>query len=249
MKVLLLFSGSDTSFKEDGYKYPKNLIEINGKPLIQNVLESLDPDILKNNELIFAIKKEENERFHTSMVAKLLYPEATIVSVPNATSGAVCTAMLAVEYIDKAEPLLIINGDIVIQTPLKPAIESFESGDADGGAVTFRSVHPRWSYVKCDEMGNIIEAAEKRPISQMATAGVYYYKKGSDFVSAAKELIKKDAQTEGKFYICPVFNEMILKQKKLRIFEIESKFYFSLSTSKGVEAYQKMLIREGEAGK
>ncbi len=244
MNILLLFSGSDTSFRESGYEYPKNLIEINGKPLLQNVLESLDSNILKNNKLIFAIKKEEIDRYHTSMVAKLLYPKATIISVPNATAGAVCTALLAVEYIDNDEPLLIVNGDIIIQRPLEPIIASFKNSDADGGAITFQSVHPRWSYVKCDETGIIIEAAEKRPISRMATAGIYYYKRGDDFVSASKELIKKNAQTDGKFYICPVFNEMILKQKKLRIFEIESKCYFSLATPKGIESYQKAIAPE-----
>lgn len=241
VNVLVLFSSSDKLFEEAGYLYPKNLIEINEKPLIQHVLECFKEIFDDAEQVIFAIKKNETERFYTAISAKLLYPEAIIVDVPNVTRGAACTALLASKYIDNDNELLILNGDILVDESISEAIEVFRKERADGGALTFESVHPRWSFIKCDAEGYMIEAAEKRPISNEATIGVYYYRRGNDFVEAAKQSIRKDADVNGYYYICPVFNELILKQKKLLTYKINKERYHSLATPQGVAKYQGLL--------
>lgn len=242
MNVLILASGSDRAFMETGYQYPKNLIEIGGIPLIQHVLESFSTVIDDCEEIIITVKQEESSHYHTATILKLLLPKCRVLEIPRETMGATCTALLASEFIDNEQPLAIINGDIILENFTTEVFKFFEEKNSDGGAVTFESVHPRWSYVKCDETGAVIEATEKRPISKTATAGVYYYRHGSDFIEAAKDSIRKDARIDGKFYICPVFNEMILKQKKVTVFPVKNKnWYHSLSTPAGVKAYQKYL--------
>jgi hypothetical protein len=74
---------------------------------------------------------------------------------------------------------------------------------------TFHDVHPKWSFVKTNSYGFITEIAEKNPISDIATCGIYWYRRGSDFVSAAERMIKKNIRTNNEFYIAPVYNEMI----------------------------------------
>ena len=64
--------------------------------------------------------------------------------------------------------------------------------------VTFRSLHPRYSYMLVDDNGLIVEAAEKRPISRHATAGFYWYRRGADFVQSAQDMIRKDAHVDEK---------------------------------------------------
>jgi dTDP-glucose pyrophosphorylase len=87
----------------------------------------------------------------------------------------------------------------------------------------------------------VIEAAEKRPISRYATAGVYYFRQGKAFVQAAMEMIKKDAHTNGIFYVCPTFNELILEQAKIGVYKISRDSYFSIATPEGVQVYEEYL--------
>ncbi len=241
MKVLMLFSGDDKTFRESGYLFPKNLTEINGMPMIENVLRCFSDVFNEANEILLTMRQPEIDRYHTSSVARLLIPQVKIVSVPSITKGAACAVLLAISSIDNAEELVVINGDIIVEQQIMPIIEDFRERDLDGGVVTFESVHPRWSFVKCDDSGQIIEATEKRPISKNATVGVYYFRKGQDYVEAAENMIRKDASVNGSFYICPTFNELVLKQKKLGIYQIDRDKYFSLASPAGVEAYVKHL--------
>ena len=241
MKGLILFSGDDKAFKESGYLYPKNLTEINGTPMIENVLKGFESIIKNCDQLLLTMRQNEIDKYHTSQVARLLYPQAKIVSVPNIAQGAACAVLLAASDIDNDEELVVMNGDIIIEQQLMPAIDDFRKRNLDGGAITIESVHPRWSFVKCDENGYMIEAAEKRPISKNATVGIYYYRHGKDYVEAAKNMIRKDACVNGIFYICPAFNELILMQKKLGIYMIDRHNYYSLANPVGVEAYLKHL--------
>jgi dTDP-glucose pyrophosphorylase len=93
--------------------------------------------------------------------------------------------------------------------------------DADAGILTFKSTHPKWSFVKIDENGFVTEVAEKNPISDIATVGVYFWKKGSDYVKYAEQMIKNNKRFNNEFYVCPVFNEAIADGKKIKIFNIE----------------------------
>lgn len=239
INVLVPMSGPDDAFKQKGFTYNKNLIEINGKPLIQHVYENLSQ--IPNADFIFVIRKDENIKYHLQNVLRLLNPSCEIIIADALTAGAACTALLAIEHINHEKPLVIANADQIIEANLADAIEQFCNRNLDAATITFDSVHPRWSYVRLDEKGYVIEAAEKRPISRYATAGIYYYKHGKDFVYAAMEMIKKDANFGGQFYVCPTFNEMILKQAKIGIYQISRDAYFSIATPEGVEVYEEHL--------
>lgn len=58
-------------------------------------------------------------------------------------------------------------------------------------------------------------------ISNLATVGIYYYKKGSDFVKYAERMISKDIRVNNEFYVCPVFNEFIQDGKKIKTFNAQ----------------------------
>jgi len=94
----------------------------------------------------------------------------------------------------------------------------------DGGILTFESMHPKWSYAKLNDSGFVCEVAEKKPISNLATVGIYYWAKGSDFVKYAEQMIAKNKRTNGEFYICPVFNEAIADGKKIKTYNIDKMF-------------------------
>jgi dTDP-glucose pyrophosphorylase len=239
VKIVVPMSGSDDAFKQKGYTYSKNLVELHGKPLVQHVLENLSQ--IPNSEFVFVIREEEDSKYHLRNVLKLLAPTCEIITTDASTAGAACTALLAIENISYDSPLIIANADQVVAANLAEAFEQFHGQNFDAATIVFDSVHPRWSFVRVNSEGYVTEAAEKRPISRYATAGIYYYRQGKAFVHAAMEMIKKDANVGGIFYVCPTFNELILEQAKIGVYKISRNDYFSIATPEGVQVYEKHL--------
>lgn len=245
MNILILMAGNNLAFEEAGYLYPRNLVEIEGLPLIQRVLDNLRNFQDQGCQFICQIHAEENKKYYTSDVIRLLVKDAIVMEV-GSTGGGACTALLAIEHINNKKPLLIVSGDQILNEDLGVIADYFQTQAVDGGIPVFQAVHPRWSYIKCSPEGWVIEASEKRPISNFATAGIYYFSKGSDFVSAAMEMIRKDANFNGSFYICPVYNQMILKQAKITTYPISKEHYFKLSSPQEVQFYIDYLHRNYE---
>ena len=75
--------------------------------------------------------------------------------------------------------------------------------------------------VKKDENGYVTEVAEKKPISDEATVGIYAWKKGSDYVKYAEQMIQKEIKVNNEYYTAPVYNEAILDGKKIKTFNIK----------------------------
>ena len=205
-------AGEGSRFKKEGYTFPKPLIDVNGKPMIQCVVENLDFDA----EYIFLVRKEHLEEYEiASLLDVITNGRSTVVVVDELTEGAACTALLAEKYIDNDEELLIANSDQVIEYS-KENFNTFRRFASIHAMVyTFNAVHPKCSFVKVNSRGVATEVAEKNPISDIATCGIYYYKKGSDFVRYARQMIEKDIRVNNEFYICPVYNELIQDNKTL----------------------------------
>lgn len=239
MQILLPMGGSDENFRQHGYAYAKPLIEIAGQPLVQHALAPLQK--ARPSRIIFVIRKEDELRFFLRDVLRLLEPGAVVIRADGPTAGAACTALLAIEHIDTDEELVIANADQVLDFDLAEVIDRFRARALDAATVVFDSVHPRWSFVKTDADGMVVEAAEKRPISRDATAGIYYFRKGRFFVEAATNMIRKDASVNGGFFVCPSLNELVLAQMRVGVERIDRSRYISLATPPAVEEYEQVL--------
>jgi dTDP-glucose pyrophosphorylase len=128
---------------------------------------------------------------------------------------------LARDLINNDEPLLTVNSDQFVEWNSNEVLYSWSADSIDGGILTFKGTHPKWSFAKLDDNGFVSEVAEKNPISDNATVGIYYWKKGSDYVKYAEQMIDKNVRTNNEFYVCPVFNEAIQDGKKIKIKEIK----------------------------
>jgi dTDP-glucose pyrophosphorylase len=234
VKTLILAAGPSTQFEEAGFAWPINLVEMAGTALISHVIRTIGP-LATDGQLIAVIRSEEAVAHHTDRVIRLVEPTAEVITVGD-TSGAACSALLAIDHIPLDEPLLVCNGDQVIDADLAAIVEDFEGRDIDAGVVVFEAVHPRWSYVRT-ENGRVVEASEKRPISKNATAGVYWYRKGADFVASIMDMIRKDASVHGRFFVCPSLNELVLRGAVIGVTPIDRSQYFSLHDPVGVNDY------------
>lgn len=234
MNIIVLMAGPSSDFETHGHVYPKYLLEVQGQPIIQRIIETLQP---LNANISFVIRKDDDDQVFLASTLKILCPNASIYKVSNTTQGAACSALFAIDSINNNEELIIVNGDQLITSGVKDAIEEFRKKQYDGGTICFTSVHPRWSFISLDENGLVNETSEKRPISNLATAGFYYFKHGKDFVNAAFDNIRKDVNFNGKYYVCSTFNELILNQKKVGIYKINKSEYISFSTPQMYENY------------
>lgn len=218
LNVLIPMAGAGSRFETAGYTFPKPLIEVNGKPMIQVVVENLNIDA----RYIYIVQKSHFEKFNLDYLLNLITPNCEIIQVDGLTEGAACTTLLARNFIESEDSLLIANSDQFVEWNSGEVLYSFMSPEIDGGIVTFESLHPKWSYVRLDSSGLAQEVAEKKIISNIATVGIYFWKKGSDYVKYADEMVAKNIRTNGEFYVCPVFNQAIEDGKKIRIHNVST---------------------------
>jgi HAD superfamily hydrolase (TIGR01509 family) len=233
MNVLIPMAGAGSRFAAAGYTFPKPLIEVNGKPMIQVVVENLNIEA----NYTFIVQKEHYEKYSLQYLLNLIAPNCNIVQVDGITEGAACTTLLAKEFIDNDESLLMANSDQFVEWNSNESLYAFNDKDVDGGIVTFEATHPKWSYAKVGEDGFVQEVAEKKPISNNATVGIYFWKKGSDYVKYAEQMIEKDVRTNNEFYVCPVFNEAILDGKRIKIKSIDKNGMWGLGTPEDLNYY------------
>ena len=81
-----------------------------------------------------------------------------------------------------------------------------------------------------------ISKAEKKPISDKATAGVYYFRKGIELLDNLDVMIAADISFQGEYYISPVYNQYIKENKKIRNFPVAK--VWSLKTPEDVENFK-----------
>jgi dTDP-glucose pyrophosphorylase len=217
LNVLIPMAGAGSRFAQAGYTFPKPLIEVRGKPMIQVVVENLNIEA----NYIFLVQKDHYETYNLKYLLNLIAPGCKIVQVDGITEGAACTTLLAKEHIDNDAPLVMANSDQFVEWNSNECMYAFSADSIDGGILTFKATHPKWSYAKLNEDGFVSEVAEKKVISDEATVGIYYWRHGSDYVKYAEQMIDKNIRTNGEFYTCPVFNEAISDGKKIRVKNIE----------------------------
>jgi len=241
MKYLIPMAADDSHFPEAEFHFPKPLIEIDGVPMVARVIENiLDHDPAA--EFIFIVRTADCRSFGLDLTLKESCPNGCVViPVDHQTAGAACSALLAVDYIENDEPLVICNGDQILERGVAAALAGFAAAGADAGVITFPSVHPRWSYVRLDEFGAVMEAAEKRVISRHAIAGFYWFARGADFVLAAKASLLSDRSINGVFFIAPTLNELILEGLNVAAFAVETKDYQSLFSPQRLENYERQV--------
>jgi len=238
LNILVPLGSQSVFFETAEFPFPKPLAEVAGQPMIQRVIENLS-HIRDPKRFIFVLRQEDCMRHHLDSTVRLLAgPDCVILKLMQATQGAACSALLAVDHIDNEDPLLIVNGDQIFDCDLNDFVQRFKALQADAGCLTFDSVHPRWSYVRLEGESDVVETAEKHPISRHAIAGFYYFSQGRHFVQAAQQSIRKNASVDGVFYVAPVLNEFVLRNQRVKALDLPARSYHTFYTPRKIEEYE-----------
>lgn len=237
LNIIVPIAGKSYFFDEKKDGFPKPFIEICGKTMLELFIQNFSN--IKEKHFIFILKENEVRRFHLDDSINILTNnKAKNIILQGESAGMACSCLMAIDSIKKDENVIIVNIDQIFELDLNNIMEKFISYDA--GVISFESVHPRFAYVKCDENNLIYEAAEKKPISKNAIAGFYYFKTWESFLEGTKEMIKKDVNYEGKYFVSPVLNELILKNKKVINVSIDKNLYYTFYSPAKIREYERI---------
>lgn len=221
LNIVIPMAGRGSRFAQAGYKNPKPLIDIYGHPMIEYVVKNITPSC--EHRFIFICQQEHLEKFALRDALKAMAPTCEIVTVDHITEGAACTVLLAEQYIDNDDPMMIANSDQFVDTDINTYLAAM--GSMDGLIMTMPADDPKWSFIKYDENGFVTMVREKEVISNEATVGIYNYKHGADFVKYAHQMIEKNIRVNNEFYVAPVYNEMVEAGLKIGYHNVGSNMY------------------------
>lgn len=237
INVVIPMAGAGSRFASAGYKKPKPFIDVLGKPMISRVLENLNVPGVK---FILLVRTEHyNSESEVITYLKEHY-NVQFVLVDDLTEGAACTVLYAHRLIDDDIPLLIANSDQIVDIDIVDYINDSEKRGLDGSVLCFEDKDPKWSYVKLNENGMISFIKEKEVISNYATVGIYYFKKGSYFVDNAIDMFVRNDRVNNEFYVAPVYNYAIKQGGRFGIYLIEKNKMHGIGTPDDLAAYIKM---------
>ncbi|CNB27458.1 SnoaL-like domain [Yersinia intermedia] len=239
MNIITPMSGESLYETSADFSYPKLLTEINNKTLFEYSQEAFK-SLHEEKKMIYVVPQKYNDKFGIRSIINIITNnEGVIIPLQGMTAGALCSCLLAVDELDQNEELIITSADHYLKDNMQDVVEYFRSAKADAGVLTFESVHPKWAFIKTNQDGDIIQSSEKVAISRNAIAGFFYFKKASNFIEAAKNVIRKQSYVNDKFYISSCLNELILEGAKIIAKPLEDNTYYNFYDVHAINSFEK----------
>ena len=232
--ILIPMAGRGSRFEEQGYTDKKPFIDVNGKPMIHRVIKNLGMEFDKEYMFILICLQEDFDKYDFTEFEKVIgHNSYDVVILDDVTEGAAQTILQAKNLINDDTPLMTMNSDQLVDWDVERLFEMCEQ--FDGVIPCFYGEGNAWSYARTLDNGYVQEVAEKKQISNTATAGYYYWSKGSDFVKYAEQMIEENSRTNGEFYVAPVYNWAVRDGKRVGVFMVDK--CYSLGTPEDLEEY------------
>lgn len=212
LTVLIPMAGRGKRYREAGFDLPKPLIPVQGVPMIEAAVMSLGFSCLH----VFVVS-EQHVKSHPRLKSVLdeLPVEKEILISNKALRGPATTCLEAKKIIDSNSSVVIANCDQIMKWDQVEFLSHLD-GNCDGVLHVYNSEDPKNSFVSLKD-DKVIEVAEKRKISNIATTGIYAWKRFSDFVIAANSMISAKASVNSEYYVAPAYNEAIKCGKTIKV--------------------------------
>jgi len=236
LNILIPMAGLGSRFAKAGYQKPKPFIDVAGKPMITRVMENL---YVAGAHFILVAQQEHLEK-EADLVKEIQGQyNVDFVSINGVTEGTACTVLLAQEFINNDDQLLIANSDQIVDMEISDFIKDAKKRLLDGSILCFRDEtrDPKWSFAKTNTNGLVTKVKEKEAISDMATVGIYYFSTGRSFIEGAKKMIDADDRVNGEFYTCPTYNYLIQNKLNIGVHLLDQKQMHGLGTPQDLKIY------------
>lgn len=233
-KIIVTMAGLGNRFKKIGIKKPKHEIVARDRTLFEWSMISLKDFFDK--EFIFICRTESfNEKFIKSICEKIGINKYRFIVLSQITDGQATTAHMADKYIKDNEGCIIYNIDTYVK-PYK-ILQTDILNEYDGFIPVIRAEGNRWSFVKTDDSGKVIDIAEKKPISNLATIGLYYFKSWKKYKEIYNRDYNKIRQLNKEIYIAPMYKRMINENLNIGIKILDKSDVFILGTPKEIDTF------------
>lgn len=236
MKAVMPVAGLGSRFATVGITKPKPLIKIGGKPMVRWAAASIP--FVNDGDFVFIVRQAHVDRFEIDdRLREIFSPSTDVIIIDSLTDGPACTARLAMETIDKSEPVIITDSDHYFQSEAYSALVSEEPTEIDGAIPVFESQNEGLSYSAVNEERQITRIKEKEPISAYANIGAYYFAAFGDFLTALERTEADDQRVNDEYYVAPTYNELIADGKTVVARECDT--VWSLGTPESVERFER----------
>lgn len=209
MTIIITMAGVGSRFRKAGYNCPKYMIEAKGKTLFDWSMDSLKDYNVATNKYIFVVRKEDNaEPFILEHCEKIGIHNVKVVELDHMTDGQATTCLLALEYCDPNDSIMVYN----IDTYVEPGEMKYSDIKGEGHIPCFHADGDHWSFVRLGENGQALEVREKQRISDNCTLGAYYFASAKLYRKLYGEYYADSSHMEkNEKYIAPLYNYMIEK--------------------------------------
>jgi len=218
INIVIPMAGRGSRFSDMGYKLPKPLIDVAGRPMIERVVENIRPSM--QHKFIFIVQREHCKKYDLAYRLQTLCNNCEIVMIDGITEGAACSVLFARQFIDNDTPLMIANSDQWITIAIDEYINAWNVDKYIGHIMTMESGDPKWSYVEFNDSGEVSDVVEKVVVSDQATVGIYNFSSGSLFCKYADMMIEENNRSKGEFYVAPVYKYLIDSGEHVSLFNI-----------------------------
>ena len=218
LNIVVPMAGRGSRFASAGYELPKPLIDVNGKHMIELVINNLKPTC--EHRFIFVCQNEHIKQFNLHSVFSMACDNFEVIGIDGVTEGAAITVLKAREFIDNESPLMIANSDQWVDADINDYLADMEARELQGTMLTMKANDPKWSYAKVGAGGLVSEVVEKVVVSDEATVGIYNFSSGNTFCKYADYMVEEDIRSNGEFYVAPVYTFMADAGAKIGVFNI-----------------------------
>ncbi|WP_413282517.1 glycosyltransferase family 2 protein [Vibrio sp. MA40-2] len=220
LNIVVPMAGRGSRFAKEGYELPKPLINVNGKHMIEVVINNLTPDY--EHRFIFVCQNEHIEKYNLNEVFSSSCDNFEIVGIDGFTEGAAITVLKARKFLENDEPLMIANSDQWVDVDINEYLQDIEDRNLSGSMLTMKASDPKWSYAKVTKEGFVTEVVEKVVVSDEATVGIYNFSSGRTFCKFADHMVDNNIRSGGEFYVAPVYTYMADRKYRIGIYNIGS---------------------------
>lgn len=235
LNIIIPMAGAGSRFKAQGYTLPKPFIDVNGKMMIERVLDGV---YYPNAHYTLIIQKQfevENKEQLEKLSSEY---HVAFISVEKLTQGASCTALAAHEIINNNLPVIFADSDNIFDNQ---AFQNFVNDclerKLDGSLLTFNTDKDCFSFAETDANGFVVKTREKEVISHHAICGVYMFTRGSDFVKNTIEMMIYGDRAKNEYYMSNVYNYTVKNGSKIGVFDIEKRDWNCVGTPEQLEEY------------
>lgn len=230
MQIIVPMSGIGERFKQAGYTLPKPLIKVEGKPIIEHVVdmfpEESDFTFICNNDHL------NNSKLGLKKLLKKKSPSSKVLGIDSHRLGPVHAILQAKELIDPVEPVIVNYCDFSCYWDYKGFKKFISETQCEGAIPVYTGFHPHilrsvnFAYLKESNLGNVIDIQEKKPftdnpMNEYASSGTYYFKTGNLLMEYAAKSLRKDLALKGEYYISMVYKPMLEDNLIVKKYEIE----------------------------